>query len=136
MWQSLLAWVERGNGLRQSGRQGSSTWAYYHNEYQHLVSHRYRWGFVVKKLVIMEEDQRKTIEEIMGRLHVHCPRDFQCCMSRFEDICKATRIGLETVLECLEEGPQTCPLSAPFPFKDTHLCQCPLRVYIAKKLKK
>jgi hypothetical protein len=34
----------------------------------------------------------------------------------------------------MEVYPQKCPFSVAFGY--SHLCQCPLRVYIAKKLKK
>jgi hypothetical protein len=132
VWQSLLPWVERGNGLRQSGYQDSSTWAYYHTKYQHPLSHRDRWGLVVKQLVIMEEDQRKEVEELIGQMQ--CSKDFRCYQSGLEVRCKAKDIGIELFLECLEENPQKCSFS--FRIASTNLCQCPLRVYIAKKLKK
>jgi hypothetical protein len=80
----------------------------------------------------MDEGQRKEIEEIIG--HFKCPRDFRCCKSHFRDLCKAKDIGLETFLKCLEEDPRSCPASVPF--GDGYFCECPLRVYIAKKLKK
>ena len=80
----------------------------------------------------MEEDQRKKIEEIIN--HFKCPKDFKCYKSHFNALCKAKDIGLETFLECLEENPRSCPVS--LPFGNTFFCSCPLRVYIAKKLKK
>ena len=80
----------------------------------------------------MDEDQRKEIEEIINQFQ--CPRDFRCCKSQFKHLCKAKDIGLETFLKCLEEDPRSCPVS--IPFGDGYFCECPLRVYIAKKLKK
>ena len=80
----------------------------------------------------MDEDQRNEIEEIINQFQ--CPRDFRCCKSQFKLLCKAKDIGLETYLKCLEEDPQSCPASVPFP--DGYFCDCPLRVNIAKKLKK
>ena len=80
----------------------------------------------------MDEDQRKEIEEIINQFQ--CPRDFRCCKSQFKLLCKAKDIGLETYLKCLEEDPRSCPVSVPF--GDGYFCECPLRVYIAKKLKK
>jgi hypothetical protein len=91
-----------------------------------------RRGFVVKELVIMEEDQRKEIEEIINQFK--CQRDFLCCKRDFEDLCKAEDIGLETFLKCLDEDPRSCPVSVPFGYG--YLCECPLRMYICKKLKK
>jgi hypothetical protein len=85
---------------------------------------------------MMEEDQRKEIEEIIGQLK--CPKDFRCCKSGFHTLCKAKGIGLESFLQCLEENPRDCKFSIKVSaaFSKIHLCQCPLRVYIAKKLKK
>ena len=80
----------------------------------------------------MEEDQRKEIEEIIN--HFKCQKGFQCYKSHFDALCKAKDIGLETFLECLEEAPRSCQFSVPFGYG--YFCQCPLRVYIAKKLKK
>jgi hypothetical protein len=80
----------------------------------------------------MEEDYSKKIEEITSQFK--CPRDFRCCKSGFRTLCKAKDIGLETFLECLEESPRDCQFS--LPFADIYLCECPLRVYVSKKLKK
>ena len=60
--------------------------------------------------------------------------DFECYKSHFGVPCKAEDIGFERYLECLEENPRPCQFSVPF--GDGYFCQCPLRVYIAKKLKK
>ncbi len=72
------------------------------------------------------------IEEIMAGMQ--CPKDFQCARSGLERLCKAKDFGLENYLECLEETPQACAFA--LPFGDGHFCQCPLRVYLCKKLKK
>jgi hypothetical protein len=80
----------------------------------------------------MKEEDRKKIEEIMAGMQ--CPKDFQCSKSGFERLCKAKDFGLKEYLECLEENPRTCPFSVPFGYG--HFCQCPLRVYLSKKLKK
>jgi hypothetical protein len=80
----------------------------------------------------MEEDYRKKIEKIIGQMQ--CPKDFKCCNSGFETVCKAKDVGLESHLECLEENPFDCQFSVRF--GGLYYCDCPLRVYIAKKLKK
>ncbi len=80
----------------------------------------------------MEEGQRKEIEEIIK--HFKCTRDFGCCKSGFQFLCKAEDTGLETFLECLQESPSDCQFS--LPFGGIYLCECPLRVYVSKKLKK
>jgi hypothetical protein len=78
------------------------------------------------------EDLEKKINETIEQFA--CPKGFSCCTEGLEHLCKAREIGLETFLECLEEHPQECPFSVHF--GDLYLCECPLRVYIARKLKK
>jgi len=80
----------------------------------------------------MGEDEREKIEEIMNGLT--CPKNFACAQSGFERLCKARDFGLESFLDCLEEKPETCNFALAFGYG--YLCQCPLRVYLAKKLKK
>lgn len=80
----------------------------------------------------MKDDQKKEIDKIIGG--IECPKDFKCCKSGLEKLCMARDIGIESFLECLERDPQKCKFS--FSFGLSYLCQCPLRVYIAKKLKK
>ncbi len=80
----------------------------------------------------MEQGHKNEIEEIISQFK--CPKDFRCYKSGLKVLCKAKDIGLDTYLECMEVYPQTCPFSVAFGY--SHLCQCPLRVYIAKKLKK
>jgi hypothetical protein len=80
----------------------------------------------------MERDYEKEIKEIVGDLE--CPKDFRCYRSGFEIVCEARGIGLETLLECLEENPLECKFSMSFGY--SYLCQCPLRFFIYEKLKK
>jgi hypothetical protein len=57
-----------------------------------------------------------------------------CHKQRIVDFCKARDVGLETFVECLEEDPLECPYSM---FLDSaHYCKHPLRIDIAKKMKK
>ena len=72
------------------------------------------------------------IEEIIGGMK--CPKDFRCYQSGLEVLCKAKDIGLDTYLQCMEVYPKRCSFSVAFGY--SHLCECPLRAYIAKKLKK
>lgn len=76
------------------------------------------------------EEFKKEIAEIMGDLE--CPKDFNCHRSGFKNVCKAMDIGRETYVQCMEEHPD-CPFVIPFGI--SHYCKCPLRVFIAKKLK-
>ncbi len=80
----------------------------------------------------MEQDHQKEIERIIGQLK--CSKDFECYTSGFETLCKAKDVGMESHLQCLEEHPFECKLSVVF--GGVHYCSCPLRIYIAKKLKK
>lgn len=80
----------------------------------------------------MKEEDKKKIEEIMGGMK--CPKNFKCGENGFENLCRAKDSGLEGYLDCLEAKSGTCSFA--FPFAYGFLCQCPLRVYIAKKLKK
>jgi len=80
----------------------------------------------------MEEDHKKELEEIVNGLK--CPKDFKCYKSGLGNLCKAKDIGLKSFLECLEEEPRDCKFS--HSFGDSYFCDCPLRVYIGKKLRK
>ncbi len=80
----------------------------------------------------MRDDDKKKIEEIIGKMK--CPKNFKCAESDFENLCKAKDFGLDSYLECLEENPQQCKFV--LRFGKGHFCNCPLRVYLGKKLKK
>ena len=80
----------------------------------------------------MDEKTKKELKQIIGEME--CPKGFRCYQSGLEVLCKAKDIGLDEYLECMEVNPQECPFSVAFGY--SHFCQCPLRVYIAKKLKK
>jgi hypothetical protein len=80
----------------------------------------------------MEQDYMKVIEDIIDG--IRCPKDFKCCETGFENLCEAKDFGLSDFLRCLEKSPQECKFSVPY--GSWYLCQCPLRIYIAKKLKK
>jgi len=80
----------------------------------------------------MEEDQKKEIEKIIGQLD--CPKHCKCYKSGFEHLCKAEDIGLTSLLKCLEEDHKKCAFSVAFGL--SVYCECPLRLYIARKLKR
>jgi hypothetical protein len=75
---------------------------------------------------------RKEIEKIIDGMK--CPKDFECAKLEFKHLCRARDVGLESYLECVAENPQDCKFS--LFFGDGNFCHCPLRVYIAKRLKK
>ncbi len=80
----------------------------------------------------MGQDHKREIEKIIGKMG--CPKDFRCYKAGFENLCKAEDIGIESFLKCLEKNPQECRFS--LSLGAIYLCQCPLRAYIVKKLKK
>jgi hypothetical protein len=80
----------------------------------------------------MEHDLEKKLKEIIGELE--CPKGFKCCTEGLEKLCKAEELGPELLLACLEEDPTACPFSLHFGTR--YYCECPLRVYIALKMKK
>ena len=80
----------------------------------------------------MERDHKQRIEEIIGTMK--CPKNFLCYQSGTESLCRARDIGIESFLVCLESNTGRCEFSVSF--GNSYFCQCPLRVYIAKKLRK
>ena len=80
----------------------------------------------------MEDDIIKNIDAIMGGMY--CSKNFKCAESGFKRLCKAKHIGLERFLECLESDPADC--SFVMRVGDQNFCDCPLRVYLERKLNK
>lgn len=79
----------------------------------------------------MDNNIKEEIEEIIGQMQ--CSKDFICAKDGFEHLCKAKDFGLEKYLDCLDESPMECTFA--LSFANGYLCQCPLRVYISKKLR-
>jgi len=79
----------------------------------------------------MTKEYKRDIEEIIGK--IQCPKDFRCYKSGFNALCRARDIGIESFVECLEKKPDKCKFSRSFGLM--HLCECPLRIYLAKKMK-
>ncbi len=80
----------------------------------------------------MKQNRNIQIEEIVDGLK--CPNNYLCYGSGHEKVCEAKDIGLESFLVCLERNSTGCKFSVVF--GDVNFCECPLRIYIAKKLKK
>jgi hypothetical protein len=79
----------------------------------------------------METELRRKIDKLAARMR--CPKQFKCVESDCESLCKARDFGLDSYLVCLEENPASCPFALSFVFR--HLCECPVRILIAKRLK-
>ena len=85
----------------------------------------------------MNREDRKFIDKIIVEKLIEgmrCPKDFRCTKTGTEQLCKARDIEEEMCLECLEVNPFDCPFV--IDTKYARLCCCPLRIYIAKILKK
>jgi hypothetical protein len=76
-------------------------------------------------------DHAEEIQEIVGG--IRCPKSFVCYESGLETLCKAEDVGLESFLICLDLDPRKCKFSRSW--RMGYLCECPLRIYLAKKLK-
>jgi hypothetical protein len=81
----------------------------------------------------VEGKHKEQIEAIIGGME--CPKDFLCYKSGFENLCKASNVDYESLLDCLEENAQNCVFALSFGFS-SYFCRCPLRVYLAKNLKR
>ncbi len=81
----------------------------------------------------MEQHHKEELLDILCGLT--CDKDFVCYTSGQLKLCKAEDVGLESYLVCLQEHPEECKFSVKV-FGKKHFCQCPLRVYLAKKTKK
>jgi hypothetical protein len=79
----------------------------------------------------MEQELEKDVKEIMGGLT--CPKDFECYRQRFSNPCKAGDVGPGGIIKCLEKRAYECSFATLY--TGVFYCTCPLRVYIAKKLK-
>ena len=78
----------------------------------------------------------KAFEKEIGGIvdGLECAKNFKCYRSDFKNICKAELVGTEPLLlVCLEKIPQKCKF---LDLKGGYLCNCPLRIYIAKNLRK
>jgi len=80
----------------------------------------------------MDQDHKKEIEKIIGQMQ--CPKGFRCYKSGLETLCKAKAIGEKPLqLVCLEDKALTCKFLS---VKKGFICECPLRIYLAKRLNK
>ncbi|MBW2108220.1 MAG: hypothetical protein JRI36_06085 [Deltaproteobacteria bacterium] len=82
----------------------------------------------------MNIDQKieREVEDIIRELE--CPKHFRCYRSGFKDLCPAEDIGVNLFLECRDDRPEQCKFA--LLMGSSYLCQCSLRYYIFKKLKK
>jgi hypothetical protein len=81
-------------------------------------------------MINLQSEHKEAIEEIISQ--IQCLKGFCCYESGFEHLGEVKDIGLESFLECFEKECQTCPFCVPFASR--HLCQCRLRIYVARRL--
>jgi hypothetical protein len=83
----------------------------------------------------MKEEYSARIQEIVNGMQ--CPKGFKCAEGGFENLCKTKEFGGEQFLQCLEEASPPCPFAGVYAYGfQMHFCRCPLRMYLAKNLKK
>ena len=80
----------------------------------------------------MEKVIQEHIETLIDGLK--CPKEFSCYTSGLKNLSKARDIGLESFVACLMPDPLKCKFS--ICFGGIFFCQCKLRVYMAKTLRK
>jgi hypothetical protein len=78
------------------------------------------------------KDRQRELNEIIA--DVDCDKDFECCKSGFVNLCRVKVNEESSFLECLEESSDSCTFS--LPCEERRFCLCPVRIYIAKTLKK
>ncbi|MHC4912811.1 MAG: hypothetical protein ACYTE5_07385 [Planctomycetota bacterium] len=83
---------------------------------------------------MMEQEDKGEVEQIIAQME--CGKDFECYRSGLERLCKARDDGLKNYVRCLEEHNVSLDCRFSLWFGDGMLCKCPLRIYIAKRLKK
>lgn len=80
----------------------------------------------------MKDEDREKIKKIMAG--IQCKKNFACVENGFKNLCKAEDIGIDTFIKCLEEQSLACSFAVPF--GTANFCQCQLRIYLSRKLKK
>jgi hypothetical protein len=79
----------------------------------------------------MDEKLRQKIEPI--KMQMKCPDSSSWINNENKQICKARAVGLDTYIECLEdERYHECTYNRPY--SSIYLCECPARIFVAKKL--
>jgi len=63
----------------------------------------------------------------------YCPEHFPCIRSDFKNLCEVRFVG-KGVIECLDEKAITCKQHCDIGY--CYLCECPLRLYLAKTFNK
>ena len=79
--------------------------------------------------------KERKIEEIMAGMD--CPRNFEPCKSGTEVPCKSRLLADGAVVDCTEaECPNVVDCKYRMAFGFGHLCNCLVRNYVARELRK
>ena len=86
----------------------------------------------------MEKKHKREIKEIMAK--AACPKDYECFKNGFEKLCRAR--WMVNYTECLETNAcpyletDACPFKVGVLFGSGYICQCELRQYVKKNIRK
>ena len=75
---------------------------------------------------------RQEIEEIIRS--TGCSKGFECYTSGFESLCRVMSFAGGQMIECVDDPAPQCEFRSAFGWG--HVCQCPVRKYIAKKYRR
>ncbi len=75
---------------------------------------------------------QQNIEELINS--TSCSKGFECYTSGFENLCKVMCFAGGQMLECMDRPGSSCEFQAAFGWG--HICQCPVRKYIAQNLRR
>jgi hypothetical protein len=78
--------------------------------------------------MIITQKHEQQIENIIKQMD--CPKSFECYKSGFENLSEVGIVGDFNMIECIEEGAQTCEFGSPVGLGA--ICKCLLRNYISK----
>ncbi len=96
----------------------------------HEVKPGAKYGGGGHDLMELTGEQRAKVEEIASGLKY--AKDFKCCESGFEELCRAVDSGAESHLICLEDSANLCRFRVVV--GSFNLCMCPPRGYIARNI--
>jgi len=82
--------------------------------------------------MVVTQENKQQIEEIIRTMH--CPRDFKCYKSDFQNIGEVGIVGDAVMLECIEPRGRTCEFGSSEGCGI--ICTCPLRNYIATNFRR
>ena len=86
--------------------------------------------FLIGEHMELSHETILEVEQLIGTFK--CPSDYSCYKSQFEELCDAVIFGNGEMIECVDKNASNCHFSSPF--GEGYFCNCPLRVYVAKKL--